>query len=125
MMIGSFRASRFQLRMSWLAGVAAAGFAIMIGGAAQGASVSKAGFGATKDGTAVDEYTLTNDKGATVKFISYGGIITEINVPDRWGRLGNIVLGFKTVGEYEAKSPYFGALIGRYANRIAGGKFSI
>ena len=74
---------------------------------------------------AVDEYTLTNDKGASVKFISYGGIITEINVPDRWGRLGNIVLGFKTVGEYEAKSPYFGALIGRYANRIAGGKFSI
>src|SRR5204863_4215949 len=74
---------------------------------------------------AVDQDPLTNDKGASVKFNSYGGIITEINVPDRWGRLGNIVLGFKTVGEYEAKSPYFGALIGRYANRIAGGKFSI
>jgi aldose 1-epimerase len=46
-------------------------------------------------------------------------------VPDRWGRLGDVVLGFKTVGEYEAKSPYFGGLIGRYADRIAGGKFEL
>jgi aldose 1-epimerase len=94
-------------------------------GAAKAASVDKAPFGTTKDGAAVDLYTLTNDKGASVKFISYGGIITEINVSDRWGRVGNIVLGFRTLAEYEAKSPYFGALIGRYANRIAGGKFSI
>jgi aldose 1-epimerase len=105
-----------------------AAFAVMAFAAAGGAeagSVSKAPFGKTKDGVAVDEYTLTNDKGASVKFISYGGIITEINVPDRWGRIGSVVLGFKTVGEYEAKSPYFGAIIGRYANRIAAGKFSI
>ena len=70
-----------------------------------GASVTKAGFGATKDGVAVDEYTLTNDKGASVKFISYGGIITEINVPDRWGRLGNIVLGFKTSANTRPRAP--------------------
>ncbi|MEO8668511.1 MAG: aldose epimerase family protein [Bauldia sp.] len=95
------------------------------GGGVKAAGITQAPFGMTKDGLPVEEYTLTNDMGASVKFISYGGIITEINVPDRWGRAGNIVLGFKTVGEYEAKSPYFGALIGRYANRIAGGKFSI
>ncbi len=108
----------------WLAEIAAATL-LMIGTAAQAASVDKVPFGKTKDGVAVDLYTLTNDKGASVKFMSYGGIITEINVPDRWGRIGNVVLGLKTVGEYEAKSPYFGGLIGRYANRIAAGKFSI
>jgi aldose 1-epimerase len=74
---------------------------------------------------AVSVYTLTNDRGASVKFLSYGGIITQINVPDRSGRIGNVVLGFNTVAEYEAKSPYFGALVGRYANRIAAGKFSL
>jgi aldose 1-epimerase len=73
----------------------------------------------------VELYTLTNDSGASVKFLTYGGIITEINVPDRAGHLGNVTLGFKTIGEYEAKSPYFGALVGRHANRIAAGKFSI
>ena len=98
---------------------------VLAAGTAEAGSVSKAPFGTTKDGVAVELYTLTNDNGASVKFMSYGGIITEINVPDRWGRIGDIVLGFKTVAEYEQMSPYFGALIGRYANRIAGGKFSI
>jgi aldose 1-epimerase len=94
-------------------------------GSAQAGSVKSEAFGSTKDGKAVELYTLTNDKGSLVKFMTYGGIITEIEVPDRWGRLGDVVLGFKTVGEYEAKSPYFGGLIGRYANRIAGGKFKL
>lgn len=98
---------------------------LIAAGGAEAASVTKSPFGKTKDGIAVDQYTLTNDKGASIKFISYGGIITEVNVPDRWGRVGNVVLGFKTLQEYEEKSPYFGALIGRYANRIGGGKFSI
>lgn len=94
-------------------------------GSALAGSVKSEAFGSTKDGKAVELYTLTNDQGSLVKFMTYGGIITEIDVPDRWGRLGDVVLGFKTVGEYEAKSPYFGGLIGRYANRIAGGKFKL
>lgn len=87
--------------------------------AANAGSISSAAFGSTADGKAVSVYTLTNDRGASVKFLSYGGIMTQINVPDRWGRIGNVVLGFNTAAEYEAKSPYFGALVGRYANRIA------
>jgi aldose 1-epimerase len=87
--------------------------------------VDRAPFGKTKDGAAVEQFTLTNASGASVRFLSLGGIITEINVPDRNGRLGNVVLGLKSVAEYEEKSPYFGALIGRYGNRIGGAKFSI
>jgi len=87
--------------------------------------VERAPFGKTKDGETVEAYTITNAGGASVRFISYGGIITEINVPDRDGRIGNVVLGFKSVADYEAESPYFGALIGRYGNRIGGAKFSL
>ncbi|TKD18263.1 MAG: galactose mutarotase, partial [Mesorhizobium sp.] len=76
-------------------------------------------------GKAVDLYTLTNDRGASVKFIAYGGIITAINVPDRWGKLDNVVLGFKELADYESMNPYFGALIGRYGNRIGGAKFTL
>ncbi len=104
----------------------AAAASVCLGSAqARAGTVENEAFGVTKSGAKVELYTLTNDSGASVKFITYGGIITEINVPDRAGRLGNVVLGFKTIGEYEAKNPYFGAIIGRYANRIAAGKFSI
>jgi aldose 1-epimerase len=97
----------------------------LITGAAMAGTVASEAFGTTKEGGKVELYTLTNASGASVKFMTYGGIITEINVPDRAGRLGNVALGFKTIGEYEAKSPYFGAIVGRYANRIAAGKFSL
>jgi aldose 1-epimerase len=93
--------------------------------AALAASVDKASYGTTKAGEPVDIYTLKNDKGAAVKFLSYGGIITEIDVPDRWGRFDNIVLGFKNLADYETKNPYFGALIGRYGNRIGAAKFTL
>jgi aldose 1-epimerase len=89
------------------------------------AAVTSVPFGTTKDGAAVRLYTVTNGNGATIKFMSCGGVIAEINVPDREGHLGNVVLGFTNVADYEAKSPYFGGLIGRYANRIAAGKFSL
>ncbi|WP_287247236.1 hypothetical protein [Mesorhizobium sp.] len=79
--------------------------------------MDKTPFGNTQDGKAVDLYTLTNDGGASIKFIAYGGIITAINVPDRWGGLDNVVLGFKELADYESLTPYFGALIGRYGNR--------
>lgn len=88
-------------------------------------TISSEPYGKTSDGKDVELFTLTNDDGASVKFISYGGIITEINVPDRAGRLGNVVLGFKTLAEYETQNPYFGCITGRYANRIAKGKFSL
>ena len=111
----------FGLRAAALA----AGINALVTGAAMAGTVASEAFGSTKDGATVELYTLTNKSGASVKFMTYGGIITEINVPDRAGRLGNVALGFKTIGEYEAKSPYFGAIVGRYANRIAAGKFSI
>ena len=107
-------------------GAAVLGMGVLLTGTSAGAgSVDKTPFGNTQDGKAVDLYTLTNDRGASVKFIAYGGIITAINVPDRWGKLGNIVLGFKELADYEAKNPYFGALIGRYGNRIGGAKFTL
>src|SRR4051795_3949937 len=93
-MIGLRYRPLLQLRTSGIAVVIAMISGMVLAEAAEGASVTKASFGAIKDGTAVDLYTLTNDKGGSLKFMSYGGIITEINVPDRWRRLGNIVLGF-------------------------------
>jgi len=82
-------------------------------------------YGKTSDGQDVDEYTLTNARGMEVKVISYGGIITSIRVPDRNGNLANVVLGFDNLADYETKSPYFGCITGRYANRIAKGKFTL
>ncbi|TIX72473.1 MAG: galactose-1-epimerase, partial [Mesorhizobium sp.] len=69
-------------------GAAVLGMGVLLTGTSAGAgSVDKTPFGNTQDGKAVDLYTLTNDRGASVKFIAYGGIITAINVPDRWGKL--------------------------------------
>jgi aldose 1-epimerase len=82
-------------------------------------------YGETADGIDVYEYTLTNAYGMEVKIITYGGIITSVKVPDRKGQLANVVLGFDNLPDYEAKSPYFGCITGRYANRIAGGKFTL
>jgi aldose 1-epimerase len=82
-------------------------------------------YGTTADGVAVAEYTLANGAGMEVKIITYGGIITSIRVPGRDGRIENVVLGFASLREYETKSPYFGAITGRFANRIAEGKFTL
>ena len=90
-----------------------------------GVSVSKAPYGKLADGTAIDQYTLANQRGMTVKIITYGGIVTEIDTPDRKGKVANVALGFDNLGDYVAKSPYFGAIIGRYANRIAKGMFTL
>ncbi|MFL5245719.1 MAG: aldose epimerase family protein [Gemmataceae bacterium] len=88
-------------------------------------SIDKKDFGKTQDGTAVDQYTLTNANGMKAKIITYGGIITELDVPDRDGKLGDVVLGFDDLKGYLAGHPYFGALVGRVANRIAKGKFTL
>jgi aldose 1-epimerase len=82
-------------------------------------------YGVTADGITVEEYTLTNSRGMEVKIITYGGIMTSIKVPDRKGRLANVALGFDNLQDYETKNPYFGCITGRYANRIAGGKFTL
>ena len=82
-------------------------------------------FGKTYDGQTVSLYTLTNANGTTVKITNYGGIVTEFWVPDRNGTLGDIVLGFDTLEGYLAGHPYFGAIVGRYGNRIAQGTFTL
>ncbi|MGI6271963.1 MAG: aldose epimerase family protein [Anaerohalosphaeraceae bacterium] len=88
-------------------------------------SISKESWGKTKSGEAVDLYTLVNAKGAMAKIATYGGIVTELHIPDSAGKPADIVCGFETLAEYEAGHPYFGALIGRYGNRIGRGKFTL
>jgi aldose 1-epimerase len=78
------------------------------------------------DGKDIMQYTLTNAAGMVVKIINYGGTITNIMVPDSSGNFGDVVLGFDSLAGYLKKeNPYFGCITGRYANRIAKGKFSI
>jgi aldose 1-epimerase len=95
--------------------------------AAASVSVSDANYGTTQAGQPVREYTFTNRYGVTLKVITYGGIVTELDMPDRRGHVENIVLGFGSLEDYERYNGdiHFGALIGRYANRIANGRFSL
>src|SRR5262249_48760866 len=89
------------------------------------AGVEKRPFGKMPDGAAVDLYILTNKNGMQVKAITYGGIITEMLVPDRDGKRGDVVLGFDNLESYLAGHPYFGAIVGRVGNRIAKGQFTL
>ena len=88
-------------------------------------TITKADFGKTTDGTPVQIYTLRNSKGMTATIMTYGGIVTSLETPDRNGQFGDVVLGYDHVDGYLKSTPYFGALIGRYGNRIAKGKFSL
>jgi aldose 1-epimerase len=88
-------------------------------------SVTKASFGKMPDGAAVDIYTLTNSKGMEARVIAYGGEIVSLKTPDRNGRFDDVVLGYDTLEAYLAEKTYIGALIGRYGNRIAKGKFTL
>ncbi len=87
--------------------------------------VQKSAFGTLPDGTAVDLYTLTNANGMVVKIMTYGATVTELWVPDRGGRLADVTLGFDDLQGYLGPNPYFGATIGRVANRIARGRFTL
>ena len=89
------------------------------------ATVGRAPFGATADGHAVELFTLTNAAGIEVRAISYGAILVSIRTPDRTGRLADIALGFDSLDGYLTRSRFFGALVGRYGNRIANGRFAI
>jgi aldose 1-epimerase len=82
-------------------------------------------FGTLPDGRAVTCFTLKNAAGVTVKLIDYGATVTEIHAPDRTGRSGNVVLGFDHLAQYLTDSPYFGCATGRFANRIAQGRFTL
>ena len=84
--------------------------------------IEKSSFGKV-DGKPVDVYTLTNSKGAVAKITNYGAILTQLHVPDRKGKMGDVVLGFDNVDDYVKKSPYFGAIVGRSANRIRNATF--
>lgn len=82
-------------------------------------------FGTLPEGDTAMLFTLENDQGILVRITNYGGIITEIQAPDREGKPGNVVLGFDNLGNYVEGHPYFGAIIGRYGNRIAGARFNL
>jgi len=88
-------------------------------------AISHAPFGTMLDGTAVSIYTLRNANGMEACILTYGGIIQSLRVPDRDGHFGDVVLGYNDLNDYRTNSPYFGALIGRYGNRIAKGQFTL
>ncbi len=89
------------------------------------ATVKKQAFGKTADGTPVDLYTLSNANGFEVAITNYGGIIVSLKAPDRNGRFADVVLGFDSLDGYLKQHPYFGAIVGRYGNRIAKGRFKL
>ncbi|MEI9960772.1 MAG: aldose epimerase family protein [Limisphaerales bacterium] len=82
-------------------------------------------FGKTLDGKEVEIYTLRNSKGMEARIMTYGGIVVSLKVPDKNGNFDDVVLGYDNLDGYLTNSPYFGALIGRYGNRIAKGKFTL
>jgi aldose 1-epimerase len=82
-------------------------------------------FGKTKDGKDVSVFTLANGRGVTCRLIDYGATLISVETPDRAGKSANITLGFPTLAGYLERHPYFGSTVGRYGNRIAGGKFTL
>jgi aldose 1-epimerase len=111
------------------------GTACLVGCAAMstshsGSSITKADFGKTPDGTPVEIYTLHNAKGAEARIMTYGGIVEKLTMPDKNGNYADVVNGFDTLDgytnpKYVGACPYFGALIGRYGNRIGAAKFTL
>lgn len=88
-------------------------------------SITKRFYGKTKEGVGVDLFTLSNSKGMVAEIINYGGIIVSLLVPDSNGRVDDVVLGYDKLEDYMKKGPYFGALIGRHANRIENAVFQL
>ncbi len=89
------------------------------------ATIEKCSYGVLPDGAEVDLYTLANSDGFIAKVSNYGTIITELHVPDARGEFADVVLGFDRLDSYLKRHPYFGATVGRVANRIAGGQFTL
>jgi aldose 1-epimerase len=112
----------------FLAFVLAIGFLLVMGTKLETlakSEIQKQPFGKTADNQAVDLYTLTNVNGVEAKITNYGGLLISLKVPDRQGKLGDIVLGYDHLEGYLKSTPFFGALVGRYGNRIAKGKFTL
>ena len=89
------------------------------------AGVRREPFGAMPDGQVVERFTIVSPSGVSIAVLSYGGVIQSILLPDRRGELADVALGYDTLEEYRADRSYFGALVGRYANRIRGARFSL
>jgi len=116
--------------MNWITILAAGACAASLVGCASvsspvGGQITREPFGTTKDGKPVDLYTLRNARGVEARIMNYGGIVVSLKVLDKNGQLGDVVLGYDTLAEYEKETPYFGCLVGRYGNRIAKGKFTL
>lgn len=104
----------------------ASGTSLVLAAASSASSTNThAPFGQTLSGAPVDLYTLRNRAGMEVRITNYGGIVTSLTAPDRHGHYADVVLGYDRLDQYLKASPYFGALIGRYGNRIAHGKFTL
>ena len=95
------------------------------GAAAKPGSTTKSSFGKTPDGEQVDLYTLTNKNGMEAAISTYGGALVSLKVPDRNGKLGDVVLGYDSIDGYVSDKSYFGAIVGRYANRIGHAQFTL
>lgn len=89
------------------------------------APIAKSIFGKTSDGTEIELYTLHNAQGSSAKVMTFGATLTELQVADRSGKMGDVVLGFDNLAQYLGKTPFFGVTVGRYANRIAKGRFTL
>jgi aldose 1-epimerase len=111
----------------WRAAVALLFLALASSAPVAGAtpSVTMIPFGQMPDGRAVTLYSLVNASGARVDITNYGAIVVRLFVPDRTGQLDDVVLGYNSLEEYMEASPYFGAIVGRYGNRIAHGRFTL
>lgn len=106
----------------------ATALALFLAGAAHAApraSITQSTFGTLSDGRVAKVFTLSNARGMQARITNYGGILVSLRVPDRRGRLNDVVLGYDNLASYLKASPYFGATIGRYGNRIAKGRFSL
>jgi aldose 1-epimerase len=87
--------------------------------------ISRSPFGTLPTGQAVDEYTLTNSHDMVMRVITYGGIVTQLHLPDRDGKMADVVCGFDNLNQYVAGHPYFGSIIGRVAGRITRGRYTL
>jgi aldose 1-epimerase len=110
----------------WLGGARILSLALLMGGSTVLAKpTEKTAFGKTPDGQSIDLYTLTNKNGMQVAITNFGGIVVRIKVADRNGKAEDVVLGYDSLDGYVSDKAYFGAIVGRYGNRIAQGKFAL
>jgi aldose 1-epimerase len=109
--------------MKWIAGLAM--LSVAGTAAAQDVMAQRADAGTLRDGSRVEAIELSNGRGVTARVLTYGATLQSLVVPDRKGKPGDIVLGHDTAAEYEATQDFLGVTVGRYANRIAGGRFTI